>query len=71
MIRTFFFETFEHVLKCLNMSTSSLNIGVNFVNHDINFKIYSKTNTSKAAHWITNPLRRMSEHNHRYNYLNF
>ena len=23
------------------------------------------------AHWIKDPLQRMSEHNHRYNYLNF
>ena len=26
---------------------------------------------ASITHWIKNPLRRTSEHNHRYNYLNF
>ena len=31
-------------------------------------KIVDKTS---KVHWIRNPLRRKSEHNHKYNYLNF
>ena len=32
--------------------------------------VFSYINTS-TVHWIKNPLRGTSEHNHRYNYLNF
>ena len=33
--------------------------------------IHGMYHCTSIAHWIKNPLRRMSEHNHKYNYLNF
>ena len=50
---------------------------ISTVNGHFNGPIFGKAKhhfnvpDASITHWVKNPLRRTSEHNHKYNYLNF